>query len=50
MSPFYNKVSEEVKLGWVQFEVQVTEKYNKDYDLEDMKRWGVIDLNRYSAS
>lgn len=26
-----------------------TEKFNKDYDLEDIISWGVLDVNRYTS-
>ena len=49
MSLFLTGVPQEVVFAPKDFPKVVTEKYNKDYDLEDMITWGVLDFNRFPA-
>ena len=49
MSPFLTEAPEDIKFEVLEFETQKVDKYNEDYDLQDMIRWGCFDFNRYKA-
>jgi|ETNmetMinimDraft_30_1059905.scaffolds.fasta_scaffold11118_2 hypothetical protein len=49
MSPFLSKAPSVVAFELKNFTEIETEKFNKDYDLEDIISWGVLDVNRYTS-
>lgn len=49
MSPYYTELPIEVKLEKKSWEEVETEKFGKDYNLEDILSWGVTDYNRFKS-
>lgn len=50
MSPFLANLPQKVDFELLSFKIMVTEKFGKDYDLEDLTAWGVMDYNRYNTT
>lgn len=49
MSSYFSEVPEIVELREVEFQKVETEKFNQDYDLQDILSWGVFDYNRFGS-
>ena len=49
MSPFLANLPQKVDFELLSFKIMVT-KFGKDYDLEDLTAWGVMDYNRYNTT
>ena len=49
MTAFFSDFPATIEFHEVEFKKVETQKFNKDFDLQDLNTWGVIDYNRFKS-